>query len=496
MDKKTIVIGGGMGGLCSGIRLLSKGYTVTLLEKNEKLGGKINILGNNEFKFDLTASVVMSPKIYTDIFNDVGKNYKDYFKMHKLDPIYKVFYYDKTCYNYYSDTNKMINELESLEKGLSIDFYKFLSKSYEKYFISKDKILNQPMINLKEIINLSFIKSMYKINPLPSTYKYINKLISNEKLKNYLLFTSMYIGINPYTNSNIYTLIPTISHLYGLWYIEGGLYEYIKALEKLFVDLGGKIITNCEVEKILIQNNEIKGVKAKNEVISCNLVICNADYPYAINNLLDDEFSKNKYSKKNLTNIDYSCSVFILYLGLDKVYNNLRVHNIYISKDFRSSIEGPFKGEISPDPSLYIYYPASIDHTFRVNNHSSMNIMLRAPNLSFNNIKYDDKQIRKLKKYILSNLRNIRGLEDIENHILYENYLTPLDLKNNFNLYYGNAFGISHKISQSAYFRPHLKSTKVKGLYFINSSTHPGNGASVVIDGSKVLYEVIENNKK
>lgn len=496
MDKKTIIIGGGVGGLCSGIRLLSKGYTVTLLEKNEKLGGKINIIENSQFKFDLTASVVMTPKIYTDIFNDVGKNYKDYFKLHKLDPIYKVFYHDKTCYNYYSDTNKMINELESLEKGLSADFYKFLSKSYEKYFISKDKILNQPMINLKEIINLSFIKSMCKINPLPSTYKYLNKLISNEKLKNYLLFTSMYIGVNPYTNSNIYTLIPTISHLYGLWYIDGGLYEYIKSLEKLFVDLGGEIVTNREVKKILIEDNEIKGVKVKNEVISCNLVICNADYPYVINNLLDDELSEGKYAKSNLTNIDYSCSVFILYLGLDKIYTNLSVHNIYISKDFRSSIEGPFNGKISSDPSLYIYYPGSIDHTFRTNNHSSMNIMLRVPNLSFNSIKYDDNQIRKVKKYILSNLKNIKGLEDVENHILYENYLTPLDLKNKFNLYYGNAFGISHKISQSAYFRPHLKSKKVKGLYFINSSTHPGNGASVVIDGSKVLCEVIENNKK
>lgn len=496
MDKKTIIIGGGIGGLCSGIRLLNKGYTVTLIEKNKELGGKINILQNNEFKFDLTASVIMSPKSYTDIFNDVGKNYEDYFKIHKLDPIYKVFYYDKTSCNYYSDTNNMINELESLEKGLSVNFYKFLSKSYKKYFITKDKILNQPMTNLKEIINLSFIKSMYKINPLFSTYKYINKLISNEKLKNYLVFTSMYIGINPYTNSNIYTLIPTISHLYGIWYIEGGLYAYIKALEKLFVELGGKIITNCEVNKILIQDNEIKGVKANNEVISCSFVICNADYTYAINNLLDDEFSKNKYFKRNLTNIDYSCSVFILYLGLDTVYNNLRVHNIYISKNFRNSIEGSFNGDICHDPSLYIYYPAAIDHTFRMNNHSSMNIMLRVPNLSFSNIKYDDNQIKKLKKYILSNLINIKELEDIENHILYENYLTPIDLKNDFNLCYGNAFGISHKISQSGYFRPHLKSSKVKGLYFINSSTHPGNGVSVVIDGSKVLYEIISNSKK
>ena len=329
MKKDVIIVGGGIGGLCSGIRLQNKGYNVILLEKNKKIGGKVNTIENNHFKFDLTASIIMSPKVYTDIFEEVGKNHKNYFKISKLDPIYKVFYNDKTYCNYYSDTNNMINELESLEKGLSTDFYNFLSKSYEKYFISKVKILRQPMINLKEIINISFLKNMYKINPLVTTYKYLNKLISNEKLKNYLIFTSMYIGVNPYTNSNIYTLIPTISHLYGLWYIEGGLYKYVEALEKLFIQLGGKIITNCEVEKILIENNEVKGVKANDKVLSCDLTICNADYPYVINNLVEDEFLDNRYTKKTLNNIDYSCSVFILYLGLDKIYHDLNVHNIY-----------------------------------------------------------------------------------------------------------------------------------------------------------------------
>lgn len=496
MKKSTIVIGGGLGGLCSGIRLLNKGYSVTLLEKNEKLGGKINIIKNDEFKFDLTASILMTPKSYIDIFKESGKDYNDYFKIQKLDPIYKVFYHDKTCCNYYSDTNKMISELESLQKGLSTDFYKFLYKSYNKYHISQNKILNQPMIDLKEIINLSFIKNMCKVNPLSSTSKYIDRLIPNEKLKNYLIFTSMYIGVNPYTSSNIYTLIPAISHMYGLWYIKGGMYEYVKALEKLFIDLGGKIITNCEVSKIIIQGNKVKGVEIENKIINGDLVICNADYPYVINKLLNNKFCDKRYSKKRLSKIHYSCSVFILYLGLDKVYDNLSVHNIYINKEFKKSIEGAFKGILPLNLSMYIYYPGAVDDTFKKNNHSSMNIMLRVPNLSFHTVNYNINDIKEIKKSIINTLKNISGLEDIEKHILYENYLTPLDLKNKFNLYYGNAFGISHKISQSAYFRPHIKSKKVEGLYFINSSTHPGNGASVVIDGSKVLCNIIEHNKR
>ena len=496
MDENVIIIGGGIGGLSIGVRLLNKGYKVTILEKNEKVGGKINILESDKFKFDLTASILLTPKTYIDIFKEVGKDYKDYFEICKLDPIYKVFYYDSTYYNFYSDTNNMIDELESIEKGLSINFLRFISKSYKKYFISKEEILNKTMINIREVINLSFIKSICKINPISSMYKYINKLISNDKLRNYLIFTCMYIGINPYTNSNIYTLIPAISHLHGLWYIKGGMYKYIQSLEKLFLDLGGKIINNCEVDKILIENNKVQGIKIKDKIIYCPLVICNADYTYAIENLIDNEFIDKRFSKNKLNKIDYSCSVFILYLGLDKIYNNLNVHNIYISKNFKNSIEDAFKGKITTDPTLYIYYPGIIDKEFSLNNTSSMNIMLRVPNLSFNNINYDDNQIKTLKKYILNNLKNIEGLEDIENYILYENYLTPVDLEDKFNVYYGNAFGISHKISQSSYFRPHLKSKKVEGLYFINSSTHPGNGISVIIDGSKVLCNLIDKRKK
>ncbi|WP_276629031.1 phytoene desaturase family protein, partial [Terrisporobacter hibernicus] len=123
---------------------------------------------------------------------------------------------------------------------------------------------------------------------------------------------------------------------YGIWYIEGGLYSYIKALEKLFIELGGQIKTNCEVKSIVIEKNEVKGVKIKDKILSCDLIVCNADYPYTIKNLINDEFLDNKYSKKNLNSIDYSCSVFVLYLGLDKIYHNLNVHNIYISKDFKN----------------------------------------------------------------------------------------------------------------------------------------------------------------
>lgn len=492
--KKVIVVGAGIGGLCSAIRLLNKGYEVTIFEKESTIGGKVNIKSSKGANFDLTASILMTSDIYTDIFEAVGKNYKDYIELIKLDPIYKVDYYDGNSYYFYSDLDDMINVLESMEKGLSSEYLDFLNNSYKKYLLSKEHFLNKPMIKKSEVINLKSINKILHINPRLSVDKYISGKISNQKLRDYLIFQSMYIGVNPFTTSNLYTLIPAISHACGLYSIKGGVYKYILALEKLIYELGGKIEVEKEVQEIVVDKNVVKGVKVNNNMYEADIVICNADFPYAIKNLFKGEIDEGLYKTKNIDKKDYSCSVFTIYLGLNKKYDNLKVHNIYISEDFRESIEKPFEGKLAKDPSLYIYSPSVVDDSVCGEYEQILNIVVRVPNLTFENINWDKESIVKYRNIIINQVKLIHGLEDIEEHIEYEDYLTPLDLKGRFNSYKGTSFGLSHKLNQTTYFRPHIKSKNIKGLYFIGSSTHPGNGVSVIIEGSKLIETQIDND--
>ena len=483
--KKVIVVGAGIGGLCTAVRLLNKGYDVTILEKEKNIGGKVNIRVKDGAKFDLTASILMTPESYINVFSEVGKNYKDYFEMINIDPIYKVNYYDKKTYSYYSDLGKMVNSLENIEEGLSVQYLEFLSKSFEKYFNSKKYFLDEPMINKEEFIKFKPIKNILKVNPLTTTSTYLRGIIKNKYLLNYLIFQSMYIGVDPYKNSNLYTLIPAISHIYGLWYIKGGLYNYIEALKKLILELGGKIYVDTEVKKIATNQNKVVGVKTNRGNYKSDIVVCNADYPYAIKNLV-----KNKDYKK-VDKQDYSCSAFIMYLGLSKKYKELQVHNIYISKNLKNNIQDAFKGKLPKHPPLYLYYPSKIDQTISGKFDSILNVMVRVPNLKDNNINWNKETIQKFRQRIIKELKNIDGLENIENEILYESYLTPVQLKDKFYSYNGTAFGLSHKLNQTAYFRPHIKDDTIKGLYYIGSSTHPGNGVSVIIDGSRIVSHQI-----
>lgn len=273
------------------------------------------------------------------------------------------------------------------------------------------------------------------------------------------------------------------------------MYSYIKALEKIIYEMGGEIYTNLTVENIIIDNGIVKGLRTKNKDYLADIVVCNADFPYAIKNLIKEDTYKDRYTDKKINEIDYSCSTFIMYLNLKKKYKRLKVHNLYIGDEFRKNIESPFNGEIPDNPSFYMYCPSKVDKSICNNFKENLNIMLRVPNLSYEDIVWDEKLVKKVRDSIIKSIAKIKGMEDIEKNIAFEEYLTPVDLKEKFNSYNGCAFGVEHNLNQLGYFRPNIKSKSVRNLYFMGSSTHPGNGVSVIIAGSKlVANEIIKNS--
>lgn len=493
--KRVAIIGAGIGGLSTAIRLLKNGYKVTIIEKESTVGGKINQLNQYGNLFDLTASIVMTPQIYIDLFKDINRDYTKYIELIKLDTMYNVFYNDGKTYEFYSDIGKTIKMLENVDKNTSQNYLDYIADTYKKYININENFLKEPMIGLEEMINLNALNNAIKLKPMSNSYKYVSKYIKNDKLRDFIIFQSMYIGINPYKSSNLYTVIPAISQIYGLWYIKGGMYAYIKALEKIIYEMGGEIHTNLTVENIIIENGIAKGLRTKKKDYWSDVIVCNADFPYAIKNLIKEDKYKDRYTNKKIDRVDYSCSTFIMYLNLKKQYKQLKVHNLYIEDEFRKSIEAPFDGKISDNPSFYMYCPSKVDKSICSKFKENLNIMLRVPNLSYEDIVWDKKLVKKVRDRLIKSISEIKGMEDIEKNIVFEEYLTPVDLKEKFNAYNGCAFGVGHNLNQLGYFRPNIKSKSVENLYFIGSSTHPGNGVSVIIDGSKlVANEIIKNS--
>jgi len=495
MKKLAIIIGSGIGGLSTAIRLLSKGYDVEIYEKQRTIGGKINQLVNEPFTFDLTASILMNRQIYEEVFSYANLNYSDYLDFIKIDPTYRCFYPDGVNYDFTRNLVSLIRTLESISTEDSIGYIKLLSEVYERYIIANDNFLQKSFENPIDFFKPSSLINSFKTKTFSTSYQLISKYVKDEKLQNFLCYQALYVGISPFEGPSIFTLVPVVSQLYGLWHLKGGMYSYIKALEKVIYDLGGKITTNYDVNEILISDGRAVGIKSNDkEEKFGDVIISNADFPYTMENLIKNDINKGKYTNSKLETMKYSCSTFIIYLGLNKKYPQLSVHNLYLNDNFKKNIDFAFTGHLPSNPSLYIYCPTKIDSSMVKIDGECLSVVVRVPNLFFDNITWDDNTINALRNTTISALKNIRGLEDIEENIAYESYLTPKDLKDSFNSYGGTAFGLSPTLTQTNYFRPHLKSKTVKNLYFVGNSVHPGPGASIVLLSSKlVVQEIIKD---
>jgi len=384
--------------------------------------------------------------------------------------------------------------LESISQEDALGFIKFLTDLYERYIVADKSFFQKSFQSPLDLLKPSTLWSSLKLHTLSTPYSLISNYVENEKLRKFLCFQAMYIGISPFNGPSIYALVPAVTELYGLWHLKGGLYSYIEAMGKLINEFGGIVTTNSPVEEILISHGRAVGVKTNAVVEYGDIIICNADFPYAVKNLIEDEKYKVKYTDEKLENLKYSCSNFVMYLGLKKKYPELKVHNHYLGSNFKDNTEAAFEGKLPQEPPLYFYCPSSIDDSMAPYNKDCLSIVVRVPNLFFDEIKWNEDTINTLRKRVFSILSKIKGLEDIEENVEYESYLTPEDLKNRFNSYGGTAYGLSPTLMQTNYFRPHIKSEDVENFFFVGSSVHPGPGASIVLIGSKLVAEEIIKN--
>lgn len=494
MNKKVIIIGAGISGLTTAARLLSRGYEVKVVEKQSGVGGKLRRVEGKGYKFDLTASIMIMPSNYKDVFKDVGKNIEDYIKIKKLHTLYRVNFSDKYNFEIYDDINETMKMMQGLEFREDISYIKFIEDAYSTYKFIDKNILRKSFLHIEDYVNYKLVSKAHKLKGFKSSYEYISNYIKSEKLREFLSFQCLYMGISPYSMPAIYSMIPAVTQVQGIGYVEGGVYSYVKALEKLVLDLGGVIELNSEVREILVDKDKVTSVITSKEYEKCDIAISSADYSYTVEKLLIDNTLKERKLEKKINDLEYSCSTFILRLGVKKKYNALKVHNMYIGENFKENIECVFEGELPQNPPLYIYCPSAVDQSMAEGGGESMNVMVRVPNLQLSNISWNDNDILMFRNKVINNLKKINGLEDIEDNIEYEAYLTPVDLEREYSCYKGAAFGILPNIKQITYKRPKCKLKNIKNLYFLGDSVHPGAGMSIVQLATRELVNEVERD--
>ncbi len=488
--KKVMIVGGGIGGLATAMRLQAQGgCQVTILEKNPTIGGRANIREVDGFRFDTGPSLLLMTDVYRDLFQACGEDFDALVPLIKMEPNYNVHFGDGTQLEMSSDLVKMVANLEKIDPGVTAGYYRFLEDAGKKYRIGRKQFVEKNFARAGDFFTAPNLLLLGKLNALDKMYAHVSKFFRDDRLRQAFSMQSMYLGISPYEAPAVYTLLPyTELAEDGLYYPQGGIYRLPQAMADVARKLGVDIQTNRTVTQIMVKDGHAHGVCVDGDMLPADIVVSNADLPYSYTDLLAHRPAQ--YEEARWKTQPFTSSAFMLYLGTDTIYPQLRHHNFFLSSDYQRNFDEIFHAKVPPrDPSLYVNCPGRTDPSVAPPGCDNIFVLAPIPHLT-DQQRWDDGQVARFKDKIYDKLEGW-GLTDLRKHVQVEQVVTPHDWQEQYNLKYGAAFGLSHGILQVGWFRPSNKAPGIDNLYFVGASTVPGTGVPLVCLGAKLVVDRI-----
>jgi phytoene desaturase len=480
MGRKVAVIGAGVGGLSAAARLSWQGCDVDVFEKLHKCGGRNNLLEDRGFKFDMGPSFVLMPDFFEEVFIYCGRSLKDYLDLQVVDPSYKIFYADADTLTVYRDSRRTKEELERIEAGGIRGFDGFIKETTRIY--KRVRPLLYKCFSRRSLFNPKYWGLISQIRALESYWQLAKKFFRNDKLCYAFTFEAMFMGVSPFDAPAFYSIISYADHVQKIYHPMGGMYRIPLSLQKLAQECGARFHYNSEVQKIKQKKGALI-LEFNDKEADFERAVVNADYAYAQSDLLN----------RKIPSYRYSCSVYLLYLGLKRKVGGLAHHNLFFAQDLRNNLSQIFKENLIPeDLSFYVHVPTVTDASLAPEGKEIFYILVPVPNLK-NPREYFYAKEERLRKAVFGRINETLGI-DLEDLIEVEHRFYPQDFISQYNIKYGATFGLAHNLTQSAFFRPANFDPRIKGLYFTGASTQPGGGLPVVLASSRIVADLIERS--
>ena len=485
--KKAIIIGSGVGGLATALRLKAQGLDVLVFENNSYPGGKLSSFNLGQYRFDAGPSLLTMPHYIDELFELFNENPKDYFNYKRKDISCKYFWEDKTVLNAYSDKNKFINEINKVLKVDKNIITKYLLKAKKKYDLTKNIFLEQSLHKIKTYISSDLIKGIFNLY-IFQINKTLDTVNQDELKEPHLvqLFNrfATYNGSSPFKTPGMMTLIQHLEQEYGTFVSEKGMINISKSIFDLAKRNGVKFQFNKLVNEIVVKNNKVVGVKVNNTVIESDFVVSNMDIVPTYKKLL-----KKSYQPKKVLNQERSSSALIFYWGIKKTFKNLELHNILFSNNYKKEFDSIFElGTISDDPTVYINITSKDIVSDAPKESENWFVMINSPNDTGQDWNEIIKTVRKNTINKINRTLNI----DIESFIEFEKVFSPKTIEKNTQSYLGSLYGSSSNNKMSAFLRHPNFSKHIQNLYFCGGSVHPGGGIPLCLLSAKIVSELIK----
>jgi len=490
----SIIIGGGVGGLATAIRLASQGQKVALYERNAQLGGKLNIIQQDGWTFDTGPSLFTMPDVARDLFVAAGTTLEAELDLIPLDPICRYFYPDGIIFDASAEMERMTATISEFSEYDAQGFEHFIDYGRRVYNITTEPFLESAMERTSDIIG-PLLRRLNRPGDLARVMspRTLNSLVSHffkdPHMRQLFNRYATYNGSSPYKIPAVYTVIPYVEYAFGAWYPRGGMYQFGIALERVAKRVGVDIFLQSPVRQIRTAQGKAIGVELVNgTLVTATSVISNVDITTTYRHLLRDSASAREKVKR-LEKFEPSLSGFVLMLGVDRRYDELAHHNIYFSNNYKTEFADIFDRLVAPrDPTIYVCATSRTDPTQAPPGGENLFILVNVPYLSPEfSWAAEGAGYRTL---ILDKLEQM-GLTNLHDHIVFEATMTPEDLEARYGAQRGAIYGFSSNNLFATFQRPKNRATDIEGLYFAGGSVHPGGGLPLVLLSGKIVSELV-----
>jgi phytoene desaturase len=499
-DDRVVVIGGGLGGLAAACTLAARGYRVTLCDKNAWVGGKAAVLAEQGFRFDMGPTILTIPRVLKRIYAEAGRELESALDLVPLDPQWRSFFTDGATLDLVADVPAMRANLDAFSPGSGsgdgygqfMDLSRRLHRISDEFFFWRSVGGMRDMINVRKSLSVGFIKELIGMRPGHSVAGTVRSYVPDSRAAQMFDHYTQYVGSCPEQSPAVLCGIAHMQSNDGVWYPRGGTGAVPRALASLAVDLGVEIRTKTPIRRIIVEGGRVQGVEtASGEVIRAAAVVSNSDSVRTHRELVNGQPQRKFLGRRKY---EPACSGVVLYLGLDRRYEQLIHHNFVFSEDPHAEFESIYRrGEPAPDPTCYVCAPAVTEPEVAIPGGEALYVLVHTPYLR----PHHDwkKMLPEYRNTIIRKLERTAGMKDLEKHIVFEKALTPQDINDRYHVLDGAIYGLASHGKFMGAFKPANRSPDIEGLYLAGGSAHPGPGMPMVMMSGWIAADCVDQDK-
>ncbi|WP_073327820.1 phytoene desaturase family protein [Wenxinia saemankumensis] len=484
--RRVVVVGAGPGGLASAMLLAAAGADVTLIEKEDRVGGRTGAIAEDGFTFDIGPTFFLYPEVLREIFAACGRELDDYVELRRLDPMYRLQFEDGRRIDATHDPERLAAEVARIDAGDAGRIQAYLDENRRK-FDSFRPILQRPFLGPRDLTRGDMLKALPKLRPWATVDTELGRWFRNPDVRVAFSFQSKYLGMSPFKCPSLYTIIAHIEYGFGVWHPVGGCNALTGAMARAAREMGVEIRLSEPVTRVMLDGRRATGVETAEGRYEADAVVMNADFAHAMRHLVPDG-ARRRWTDRKIAAKSYSCSTFMLWLGIEGRLDHMAHHTIGFSGDYQRNVAEIDAGQAPEDPTIYVQNAGITDDTLAPEGHSTLYVLAPVGNLT-GGVDWAD-LAPSYREKVLDRLSRLAG-EDIRPRIRYEKMFTPNDWETKMAVHEGATFNLAHNLGQMLHRRPRNRFEDLDGVYLTGGGTHPGSGLPTIFESARISSRLL-----